>query len=71
MSQLFKRLLALLSLPQNRWIWLTALTIASTVIARVAFHVEWLNIFIVFIFFAFKELFEFGRRRANGKATWK
>lgn len=61
----------MLSPIQRRWIWLITLTIIMVTIARIAFHTEWLKIFIIMTFFAFKELFEYGRRRANAKAEWK
>jgi hypothetical protein len=47
------------------------LTIILVTIARIAFHTAWLKIFIVLSFFAFKELFEYGRTRANSNAEWK
>jgi predicted CDP-diglyceride synthetase/phosphatidate cytidylyltransferase len=71
MISIFKRYLALLSLNQRKWLWLMILTIILVTIARIAFHTAWLKIFIVLSFFAFKELFEYGRTRANSNAEWK
>lgn len=51
-----------LSRSEKRRIWLIALTTALIIIARLVFHIEWFTISVIIIFFAFKELFEFGRR---------
>lgn len=71
MIKVFKRYLALLSATQRRWAWLTALTIIMVMIARFAFDSQWFTIIIVLTFFASKELYDYGRRRANAKAPWK
>jgi hypothetical protein len=68
---LFKCFLAVVGSMQKRWVLFAVFVVMLIVLNRLVFQKDWLYIIIVISFFVFKELFEYGRRKANAKAPWK
>ena len=71
MIWLSRYFLAVFGTMQKRWIWFAVFVVMLMLLNRLAFQNDWLFIIILISFFFFKELFEYGRRKANSKAPWK